>query len=297
MTMTDPQPSALAGNAESTGMRSAGIAALVLLFALICFLPLPTGAPLAGTEGHRAMTAHQMVESGEWVVPRLFGRIYIAKPPLHYWIIGMFEKLSGRATPFIWRLPSAVEGAITAALLSLFAGRWFGRIAGWVSGVSFVALIALWGENRGADIDVTNTLAANLAAMCLLDLHFRLGCHRWLRILIAGLAIGASLLVKGPAGLTIILGTMAWLVIVAVSKREYASLRRPRFWLPLVLGSALLAMCCGKAAEAGTAPPRPCSGGTVAVRRRWNCVTPAVSSGWRSARLTAMSTHWRFNAR
>ena len=255
----------------------AAVAGLVFLFALICFLPLPAGAPLAGTEGHRAMTAHQMVESGEWVVPRLFGRIYIAKPPLHYWIIGMFEKLSGRATPFIWRLPSAVEGAITAALLSLFAGRWFGRIAGWVSGVSFVALITLWGENRGADIDVTNTLAANLAAMCLLELHFGAGCRRWPWILIAGLATGASLLVKGPAGMTIILGMLLWAIIVAISKREYSSLRRHRFWLPIVLGLAILAIWVG-----------------LALRYLKSHGLPVDQSGWREGTQDLHPHDWNW---
>ena len=216
-----------------------GLAAVIFTFALICYLPFPVGAPLAGTEGHRAMTAHQMVESGQWTVPMMWGRVYLAKPPLHYWIIATFEKISGRATPFIWRLPSAIEAALTAAMLSLFAGRWFGRIAACVAGVSSVAMIALWGENRGADIDVTNTLAANFAALCLIELHFNSPIRplRW--ILAAGAGIGAALLVKGPAGMTIILGPILWFAILSIRNRHWSAFGRLSIWVPLLIGTTL----------------------------------------------------------
>ena len=217
----------------------AGIAVAIFFFALICYLPLPAGAPLAGTEGHRAMTAHQMVESGQWTVPMMWGRVYLAKPPLHYWIIATFEKISGRATPFMWRLPSAIEASLTAAMLCLFASRWFGRLAGGVAGFSSVAMIALWGENRGADIDVTNTLAANFAALCLIELHFGAPVRKSLWILSAGVAIGASLLVKGPAGMTIILGPILWFSIESIRNRRWAGLCTLSIWLPLLIGAAM----------------------------------------------------------
>ena len=133
-----------------------------------------------------------------------------------------------------------MEASITAAILSLFASRWFGGVAGWISGFSFVAMIALWGEDRGADIDVSNTLFANLAALCILEIHLGGGRRRGYWVALAGLAVGGSLLVKGPAGMTIILGAVAWIAIVTISNRQMRSLFRPRFWLPLVIGAAIL---------------------------------------------------------
>ena len=183
------------------------------------------------------MTAHQMVESGQWTVPMMWGRVYLAKPPLHYWIIATFEKISGRATPFIWRLPSAIEASLTAAMLSLFASRWFGRLGGWVAGFSSVAMFALWGENRGADIDVTNTLAANFAALCLIELYFASPEREESWIIGAGIAIGASLLVKGPAGMTIILGPILWFAIQSIRNRRMSELGRASIWIPLIFST------------------------------------------------------------
>jgi 4-amino-4-deoxy-L-arabinose transferase-like glycosyltransferase len=218
----------------------------VFLAALACFLPLPVDSPLAGTEGHRAITAHQMVETGEWLVPRMYGRVYLAKPPLHYWIAATFETISGHAAPFIWRLPSAIEGAILAAILCWLAWRWFGGVAGVVSGFAYVALVAMWGEDRGADIDLTNALFSTLAAICLLEIHFGpsqdRGKSRAWYTLVAGIAVGASFLTKGPCGLPPVLGALIWIAIVRIRQRHAVQLLKPAVWLPLVIGVAIFAI-------------------------------------------------------
>jgi 4-amino-4-deoxy-L-arabinose transferase-like glycosyltransferase len=232
-----------------SGWKQAGVMIIVFLAGLACFLPLPANSPLAGTEGHRAITAHQMVESGEWLVPRMFGRVYLAKPPLHYWITATFETLSGHASPFIWRLPSAVEGSILAAILCWLGARWFGGVAGIVSGLAYVALLAMWGEDRGADIDLTNALVSTVAAIGLLEMQFGPTFHRGRRaisialwIVLAGVAIGASFLTKGPCGLPPILGALIWIVIVRIREKHAARLLKPEVWLPFLIGASIFAL-------------------------------------------------------
>jgi 4-amino-4-deoxy-L-arabinose transferase-like glycosyltransferase len=267
MTATQPNVSSIAPPQPKTGWTPLGAIAIVFISAIACFLPLPVNSPLAGTEGHRAITAHQMVESGEWLVPRMYGRVYLAKPPLHYWIQATFETVSGHAAPFIWRLPSAIEGAMLAALLCWLGARWFGGVAGIVSGFAYVALICMWGQDRGADIDITNALVSTLAAICLLEMQFglaaggegslgeRSGSSEYLRpgfggggpslvmfTLLAGLAIGASFLTKGPCGLPPILGAMIWIAIVRIREKHAIQLLRPRFWLPLLIGVSIFAI-------------------------------------------------------
>jgi 4-amino-4-deoxy-L-arabinose transferase-like glycosyltransferase len=246
MTATDLSDSAIGTSQPGAGGTRFATIGLVFLVALACFLPLPPNSPLAGTEGHRAITAHQMVQTGEWLVPRMYGRVYLAKPPLHYWILGTFEKISGYATPFIWRLPAATEGAILAATLSWLAGRWFGGVAGIVGGFAFVALVAMWGQDRGADIDITNALVSTVAAICLLEMQFGPGGEAGKRrigwIVCGGLAIGASFLTKGPCGLPPILGAMIWIAIVRIRQRQAMRLLRPEVWLPLVIGVLIFAV-------------------------------------------------------
>jgi 4-amino-4-deoxy-L-arabinose transferase-like glycosyltransferase len=195
-------------------------------------------APLTATEAHRAIAAQQMVQSGEWIVPRLYGRIYLAKPPLHYWLEALLGWMTGSDKPWVYRLPAAMEGAILAALLCAFGTRWFGRIGGLVSGIGYLSLITLWGEDSGADIDASNTLFATLAALILLDLAFGGARRRWPWIIGAGLAMGASFLVKGPASLTILGAVIAWICIDVWRK---PAPRRRLGWvcIPLLIGIAI----------------------------------------------------------
>jgi len=246
--MNTHEPGLLTDEMRRPRRGAAAMMTVVFLAALLCYLPLPMNSPLAGTEGHRALTAHQMVESGQWIVPRLYGRVYLAKPPLHYWIIGLFEKGAGALhlfnqarAPFIWRLPSALEGALLAALLAWFGNHWFGRAGGYVSGLAYISLITLWGEDRDANIDVTNTLCAITAALCIVEAHVG-NVRRWYWwTLAAGLATGASLLTKGPAGMTIIAGTMLGAAGIAFRQGGGRSLLRPSLWAPLLIGAALFA--------------------------------------------------------
>ncbi len=157
-------------------------------------------APLSGTEGHRALTAHQMIESGEWLAPRLYGRPYLRKPPLHYWLIAAAETIAGRAGEWVWRAPSAIAATGMVLLAAVFSARWIGPSAALPGGLACAAMVPLWSQSRSADIDAVNTLATALAAWLTLDLSFR-PARAWLRAWLLALAAGAALLAKGPAGL------------------------------------------------------------------------------------------------
>ena len=101
--------------------------AAVFLAALFVYGYRVGDAPLDRTEPHRAVVAHQMVLSGDWLVPHLNGEVYLRKPPLIYWAEAASEKLTGRAEPWVWRLPSVLGSALClAAVVAAWAGRWFG---------------------------------------------------------------------------------------------------------------------------------------------------------------------------
>jgi 4-amino-4-deoxy-L-arabinose transferase-like glycosyltransferase len=209
---------------------------LVLAVALLVNCAGLGGGPLAGTEGHRALVAHQMVRGGDYLLPRLYDQMYLAKPPLHYWILAGMEKLTGRADELIWRLPSAVAGAAMAGFLCAMGGIWFGRLAGIVSGMACVSIVALWGQNHTAEIDAINSLASVITACLLIHLGF-VRRERLVACAIgAGLAFGAELLLKGPAGLAAVLGALAG---PAVFNRGSGTLKRPWPWIAIGIGGVI----------------------------------------------------------
>lgn len=212
-------------------LRGAGLFFLLYLF---CWGWALDGAHLSGTEGFRAITAHQMVERGFDAVPRLYGVIYLRKPPLHYWILAGAEWLIGRADEWVWRLPSVVGAAWLGAGLCLLSSRWWGLRAGRITGFAYLALAALWSQFRSADIDALNTLAAVTAALCFIEIYTAPRPRSWRWAAAAGLAMGAALLLKGPAGMPLILGAIIGPVI---ANRRWSMAWRQEIWVALLSGT------------------------------------------------------------
>src|SRR5215831_21298270 len=66
---------------------------LVLACGLLFFVGLSTG-PFYRTEGLRALVAVEMLRSGDWIVPTLYGQPLLTKPP------GMYIAIVAASWPF-----------------------------------------------------------------------------------------------------------------------------------------------------------------------------------------------------
>lgn len=72
-----------------------------------------------------AETAREMLESGDWVVPRYNGDLRLQKPPLPYWLTAISYRLAG-VGEVTTRLPSVLFGLLAATLIWLWAQREIG---------------------------------------------------------------------------------------------------------------------------------------------------------------------------
>ncbi|MFQ5733271.1 MAG: ArnT family glycosyltransferase, partial [Planctomycetaceae bacterium] len=68
--------------------REPEVLCLALLVAGAYFVRMST-LQLRGEETRRAQVAVEMLQSGDWVVPRLHGEIYRTRPPLGNWMIAV----------------------------------------------------------------------------------------------------------------------------------------------------------------------------------------------------------------
>lgn len=223
------------------------VTALVFLVGLLMFTWKLGNAPLSGTEGHRAITAHQMNQSHQYLVPTLYGWTYLKKPPLQYWILAAFEWITHHANEWVWRLPSAISAALLAAVIVLFTARWHTLRAGLIAGFAQLALIALWSQSRSADIDANHTLAAVLTGLLLIDQLWLAQRPSWPMCTLLAISFTAALMLKGPACLPVVLGAI---IGPAIFTRQWRSLLRLRIWLALVVGLSLFAWWAIAAANA-----------------------------------------------
>lgn len=89
--------------------------------------------PLANPdEGRNAEIAREMVQSGDWVLPRLNGVIYYEKPPLVYWLNAVGLSVGLRSE---WALRAVPVGFGVLGLLFTWLGAASlgGRRAGWIA--------------------------------------------------------------------------------------------------------------------------------------------------------------------
>src|SRR5947207_2707808 len=91
--------------------------ALVILAAAAVYLIGNDRVPLWDRDEPRnAQAARQMLESGDWVVPRFLDKVRTAKPPFTYWCQATAMSIFG-GNAFAARLPSVV--ALTITLITL----------------------------------------------------------------------------------------------------------------------------------------------------------------------------------
>ena len=237
MTATASSPELATPEPPAAGpARAAGELLLIFLAGLVIYGWKVGVPPIAGTEPLRALVGHQMAHApaDDWLLPRLYGELYLRKPPLQYWIIAATERAIGFGNEWVWRAPSVIGSALLAVVLAAWSARWFGARARLVTGFSVLGLITLWAQDRGADIDALDTAAAVIAAACVLEIAAGPPGRRGL---LWGLALAAAtaalLLLKGPAGLPTLLGALIACLTLAPARRVFA---RPSLWAGLLIG-------------------------------------------------------------
>ena len=159
-------------------------------------------------DGVQAQIAHNMLQSGDWVTPRLDGIAYLEKSPLKYWMIAVSFLIFG-VHDWAARIPVAV-GAVLLCWVTARFGAWaFGRRAGMYSGLALATSVGLFLFTRILIPDVLLTLTITVAIWSLLRAFDHNEPHpgRWALLLWA--AMGTGVLLKGLVAVVIPAGSAA----------------------------------------------------------------------------------------
>src|SRR5215467_12504403 len=219
----------------SPASRSHWLTSVLVLCALIWFAGLEYRGLFMPDEGRYADIAREMLDSNDWVTPRLNGIKYLEKPPLQYWATAGIFALFG-FDEWTARLWPAITGVLCIAFTAFAAFR-LARGPSWI--LAALALAGSWGFFLGGQfltLDMGLTFFLTVAL-----LSFVLGLQagvspraerNWM--LLAWTALACAVLSKGLV--SIVIPGLALAVYAAV-ERDLSPLRRMH-WLP---GLAILA--------------------------------------------------------
>ena len=220
-----------------SGSRSRWLSYALLACALIWFAGLEYRGLFMPDEGRYADIAREMLDSGDWITPRLNGLKYFEKPPLQYWATAAAFAAFG-ADEWTARLWPAVTGLLCIAFTA-FAAR---RLAPASSpGVAALILVGSWGFFLGGqfltlDMGITFFLTV---AMLSYALARRVDIPPWAQrnwMLLAWAAAAFAVLSKGLVG--VVIPGLALAVYLA-AERDLSALRRLHWMAGLALFAAI----------------------------------------------------------
>lgn len=143
------------------------VALLALWCAALFFYGINAGE-LWRTEGLRAIIAAGFLDSGNWVVPTLYGEPLFTKPPGMYAAIALVSWPFGGVTEWTARLPSALAASAVVFLFYWYFSRQLGRLAGLVAGL-VVPVGFMWLDKASAaEIDTLQVAWVTAAILFLL---------------------------------------------------------------------------------------------------------------------------------
>lgn len=178
---------------------------------------LPISDPV---EGNYTETAKEMLASGDYLSPRIFGNYWYDKPILFYLELIASFRLFG-ITDFAARFAPAVGSTLGILLTYAFGRHLYGERAGWIAALLTATSVEFWYIGHAVITDMTLFLTISLTLIA-----FYLGYQerkpRW--YLLAFFSAGVATLDKGPLGLC--LPGLIILVFLILERRLTALLNR-----------------------------------------------------------------------
>jgi 4-amino-4-deoxy-L-arabinose transferase-like glycosyltransferase len=196
--------------APTSALARFGWTALILATLYVCYFSRLGALGFVGPDEPRyAWVARAMVETGDWVTPRLYGKPWFEKPVLFYWGAALSFKFFGVSEASA-RLPSAVSALLATLALAWLAWRMYGAETARLLLLMLPTTVGMIGFSHAAATDMPFSgmlTIALVAAAIVVGIVLPAGSSRPrapIAALVAfGVFLGAATLAKGPAAIAL----------------------------------------------------------------------------------------------
>lgn len=207
----------------------------VLALSLGAFFLRGSLLPVLGEEPRRGVIAREMIETGDWLVPRVQGIELLSRPPMQNWLIMAASCITGRVDAWAIRLPSVVSMLLTVLLVYGYTRRFAGTSTAVLAACAFTTMYESLEYGRLGETDAVFTIFV-ASSLLLWDWGFRDGWNRWVLWSVCYGLVAIGMLTKGLQAPLYFGGTIGLILLFTGKWREL-------FSLPHLFGLAFGLVC------------------------------------------------------
>ncbi len=182
---------------------------IILLFALLCSALTAIwgiwGKALENHECFVSLTAREMLQKNDWVMPTCNGELRLEKTPLSYWCVAGLGKITGRIDEFTTRFPSALFAFLSALAIIYFVKRWLNLRVAILSAMVWATSFGYTNYAHNARPEMSLTFFITLCFLAFYSAVVeQVRKKQIMYMLVFWISFGLAMLAKGPVPLPII---------------------------------------------------------------------------------------------
>lgn len=143
-------------------------ALFLILLVSATYLTRISTLPLRGEESRRAVVAVEMMNVGNWIVPRFQGEAIFmsSRPPFQAWAIAFMGYLRGGVDVTAVRLPSCLALMTIVLMLYFYCRPFLGKAGAFGAGAAYATMAQVLELGRLGETDLLFTLWVSASLLC-----------------------------------------------------------------------------------------------------------------------------------
>src|SRR5438132_13793883 len=114
--------------------------ALLIVFVAGAYFTRMTDLSIRGEESRRGLIAREMLQTGDWIVPRCQGVPLFSRPPLQNWLIALVALARGEVDAVALRLPSDCAMLLMVIVIYGYARTFMSRLGALTAGAAYASM-------------------------------------------------------------------------------------------------------------------------------------------------------------
>ena len=201
------------------------------------------GIGLVGPDEPRyAAVAREMLTTGDYITPRLYGMPWFEKPPLMYWLAAAGYKLFG-VNEAGARFPSALSATICIFLIYWCGRKLWDRASGFLATLVAATSIGSFAFARAASMDMLLTACLTAALVFFLFAFNDAAPRRRLWLCTAYASLGFGVLAKGPIALVLPGLSLGGFVLLRGRREEWREWYPAGLWITFGVAAPWYLLC------------------------------------------------------